>query len=357
MQIEISSDLLESSESRLSLLGLLAHGLSGRHVVLVDPAEEGAADAYNDWVSALADRKLQEEIKQALDEGDRRASLGVRRRLKVSVTGSSPSVSLDRALMLCGYPYRVLLENGRTDRDFLLAAAGAHRNALADASKKGWLLFETAGGKEEVKKRLEELQTQTCARERFFCLVDSDAKDPEHTSDTSARVQEDINAIGTTIRVAPNKVGKILTRRASENYLDIHAFQSWLKTELASGVVNDILTVWRTANDEKWESLNDNVRGTHSSRRRALIAALALGQLSENVWKYFDFSLGRSKADGSPRTADSVWFELSPLQQSALEHGIAKKFIREFYSSDSAKTDPSTNTELKQIIRSILERT
>lgn len=79
MQIELSSDLLESSESKLSLIGLFAHGFSGRHVVLVDPVEKGASDAYKAWIGELSDLKLKEEIQHTLAEGDRRATEGWRK--------------------------------------------------------------------------------------------------------------------------------------------------------------------------------------------------------------------------------------------------------------------------------------
>jgi|GEM_PF-2356057 len=355
MQIELSSDLLKSSESKLSLIGLLAHGFSGRHVVLVDPREEGASSAYEAWREELGDPKLKEEIKWVLDEGDRRASVGTRVRLKVSsVSNSASSVLLEKALLLCSYPYRVLLENGVTDRDFLLVVAGPHRDALNAASEKGWLLFETAGGIDGVKMRVEELGKQIGAGERFYCLVDSDAKDEKTSSEVALTIQTSINAIAKKIGVAPAKIGKVLERRSVENYVEIHALQSWLKKQMPLGMVKNVEEAWKRANDVEGEPLEDSQRGTPGSKERALFAALALEDVSDRIWNFFDFSKGRGRPPR--RTVDSVWSELSKLQQSALEDGFSKSLLRAFYLSPNGKTDPSADAELQEIITSIQER-
>ncbi len=353
MQIEISAGMLKSVESRLSLLTLIAYGQSGRHVVVVKDRCK-----YNAWIAGLGDKDLQDEIHSTLDDGEASAALGAQRQ---TLNISPSSTPLDDALVILGYPLRILLENGRNDRDFLFAYAdGATRTALVDAAKKGWLLFETAGGINETKRRLEEIKENGLwAQYRFYCLVDSDARDANTPSSVAVEVQKLLKAIAKQTNINVDKVGKVLDRRAVENYLYLPALKAWLRIKLKQGQFNSVESTWKKCNEKApVPGLNKNT----NIYKQALFAALALECMPTNLRaefsKFFDFSSGRGSTQ-APRTADSLWTPLSDRKKSALQAGFGKNLLRKFFASQGDLPDPTATNgggEIKLILSTILER-
>lgn len=362
MRVELSADLLASEHSRMAVLGILALGASGRHVVVADPSPaSGAAERFEAWRQKLADPHLQDEIELALAEGLQRATVGPRRStVIVSATPALGHYPPDEALLLLGYPFRVLLENGRNDRDFLLAYASADtRVYLRDAEEQGWLLFETAGGITEIKARLEEIRKMSWARLRFFCLVDSDAKQPGIPSAVAESVRTVLGEIAADIPLPADqvgKLGKVLERRAVENYLPLPTFKRYIFGRLKKGPANDVDNLWQQAPPTGWQ-ISEAQLGETGSERRALFAALALEGASDEVLTYLDFCQGRGP-DGS-RTVDVVWNQLSQRQQQALLFGFTKSLLRGFFS-DHVEHDPvalsEPTGELAAILAVIQER-
>ncbi len=329
MQVELASNLFASEVSQLKLLAVIAYGKVGRHVVLLAPEAE---EEYKKWADRL-NLDLKEEIQFVLEEGERIASMRSMRTIEVST-----EEDVDKALLTLGYPYRVLLENGLNDGDFILAFSGtATRKALKTAKDKGWLLFETGGGVEGVEKHLLEIKKQKIARTRFFVLVDSDNKG-EGQSDSVKRVLDLIQKLAAEDSQQPKSIGLVLKRRAIENYLPVEGFKNWLCKEMTSETVNKV--------KEDWENQTTSPNG--SKKEKALLASFAMLNLKESIAKdidlYYDFSLGR--CGEKKRTCDWLWDRLSSIEQAALEGGFGKKEIREFYNacadSDSVITCPDT---------------
>lgn len=348
MRVEFATDLLErGAADRLLLLGILAFGANGRHRVL-------AADRprYDAWVECLGDPELRDEVRLVFDEGERLEALGARSQgLEVAVD-SANSVSLVFAFTLLGYPLRVLLENGRTDRDFLLAFAdSATREKLEVAERNGWILFETGGGIGEVRKRLVEFAPSPWARDRVYCVVDSDARAPGAISDGADKVISMLEDLASESALTVPEIGTVLSRRAVENYVDAQVLKRWLCTRLGQAAASKAIRRWERSRDAG-ESEVRGKTGPVGSYLRALFAVLALEKAPPVVWDHLDFSDGRGEKGN--RTAASIWEQLSPLAQSVLERGFTKPLLREFFAEQTDMSD--TTGEIRPILNTILER-
>jgi len=342
MQVELSNDLFGAGgEARVLLLGVLAYGFSGRHRIVASERE-----VFNEWISRLDDSELQEELRLVLDDGEARSALGSPN-WTLSVKTSR---SLEDAFVLLGYPFRVLLENGRNDRDFLLAYADSPtRRTLEEAESKGWLLFETSGGIGEVVNRLKELAATPWAVERFFCLVDSDSKEPNAGSEEAVTVRENFTRIAAGLGREPDDFGHILGRRAAENYVNLDALKRWLSARLGGKEFDSLSARWQKALDRKSPSVANTKDGPYA---RALFATFALDGVSDVVWNCLDFSKG--EGEKGDRTSQAVWAVLEPLQRSVLRFGFTKKLLREFFKDQTGLDD--VTGELKPVLGVILER-
>jgi hypothetical protein len=357
MEVELDGALLDSpSTESLSILALCAFGLQGRHRVM--PDDRGR---WDDWASLLP-TNLREEVQLAWDEGERRAAEdGPSERVQVRPPGAcnwvhgSIVVDLAEALALLGRPLRIMLENNRNDRAFVLAFADeASARALKTAEDAGWLVFETCGGIGELKIRASAARLGAPAEVlRTMYLCDSDALEPNTPSDLATAVNKHLLKLERRFSRPPTHFGRVLTRRAAENYAPPGAVLEWAVTKFGS---DDAWRLIRLAESPAGRRTLAIGAGEAGTVRRRLVAAIALKELQphpEKVCEVLDMKEGRGPSDGR-RTTDKVWHLLDAFQQAALADGFGGSFSARFYLDQRHLRDETG--EVSGFLAKILER-
>ncbi len=268
---------------------------------------------------------------------------------------ANPSV----ALGLLGRPLRLLLENGRNDRAFLLAFAdGATRAALENAERQGWLAFETAGGISEIRIRIESVLQQIDEQHtqldvlRVLYLCDSDAKIAGKPSEEALAVQQALTRVhamfyghlGTS-----GSFGRVLRHRAAENYAPSAPVRKWAQQQFGRGAWE----LFKEAASPSGRQKLSIATGNKGSTRRRLLAAIALGELPSDTRSVLCMKEGRGE-DMAPRTAPEVWATLDPFQAAALTDGFGASFSATFYGNARGLQDDSG--EIAALLKNLLER-
>lgn len=354
MEVELRSELLgDAQREDLMLLSLCAFGGMGRHRILRDNPT-----AWNDWAESLP-ADLRDEVLLAWDESDRQAAVGAASE-RVAVISNGPSfvgspirLTPRGALTLLGRPLRILLENGRNDRAFVLAFADkATLDVLKRAEQNGWLVFETAGGIAEINVRLEDARTaaeQEIFRTMYLC--DSDAREPDQPSPVAQNIEHAVADLSARLKQATGHFGRSLTWRAAENYAPPGSVLKWARNNFGENAWKLI----RSAESADGRQLLTRGTGSPGSARRNLLAAIALKELSTRpeVRGFLDLKCGRA-SDGKVSTIDSVWDQLDPFQQSVLEDGFGRGFSPAFYAAQTGLQDATS--EISDFLATILRR-
>lgn len=358
MEVELDDALLQAQPcEELAILAICALGQAGRHRVV--PQNQTAWDA---WASTLP-QDLRDQVKAVWGEGLRRSSQGtaseqirVTTTLNPRFTQNPLELNPSEALTLLGSPLRVFLENGRFDRTFLLAFADpATRKSLEDSEQAGWLVFETAGGVAELAARALEAATHPVPREVFrtMYLCDSDARAPGVPEQTSAEVENSLNVLCQSYRRHPGHFGRVLSRRAAENYAPPGNVLAWAATQYGSGAPALIKEARQPAKRAQL-ALGTGNAGSH---RRLLLAAVALRELntpqSQDIVAHFDMKFGRYR-NGNVRSIDALWNRLDDFQKAALNDGFGTSFSEVFYGSHRSLKDSSN--ELGPVMSQIVAR-
>ncbi len=343
MVVELDSALTQvpSAAQTLEVLGLCAFGASKRHHIV--PLDR---PTWETWAKAWP-RETEETLRDIWDRGEQKAALGAHDRVRVvpDPAGDPSARSPSTALTLLGYPLRVLVENGRHDRDFLLAFADtATREQLETAEARGWLVFESAGGIGEVEPRLKRIRDHAIERCRVFCMVDSDAKAPKQLSTKAKDARRLIGAVARAAGMSPNRCGHVLERRAAENYVPPREIRRSAAAVLGPQTA-DIKQAWDAAYQANAATLRGGI-GRPGTPRRRFLAALALETIDERVIAHLDFDQGHG-ADGT-RTDHVVWNLLRPLEKAVLKDGIGKDAIREVYRR--GRGYPEATDELRELL-------
>jgi hypothetical protein len=358
VNIELDPELLRSGQSEHALIvSLCALGLIGRHRILaVDRA------VWESWASTLP-VVLADEVRLAWDEGERQEASGsTAARVRVApvqlcdLRRDPMHVDPATALALLARPLRVILENGRNDRSFVLAFADkAVRRAIVEAERAGWLVFETAGGIGELKLRVESLE-EACKDSagqvdlmRAMVLCDSDAREPGVPSPEAQGIKQNLEKIASAFRRTSTYFGRVLVRRAAENYAPTSAVLKWASKIFGADA-------WRLIQDAASPSSRlalsrDN--GSTKSTRRLLLAAIALKELPPETRAVLDLKKGRGSAD-HPRTSERVWKTLDAFQSAALAEGFGDDFSASFYPKQTALHDETR--EVSDFLRQLMER-
>ncbi|QJU58373.1 hypothetical protein HL653_11850 [Sphingomonas sp. AP4-R1] len=129
-----------------------------------------------------------------------------------------PRLTLSDAATFVQQPFLALLENGTSDRSFILAVAStAERSFFERMEAAGSLFFESAGGITSLTRRVNNLDAPT--RHRMWALFDSDALRPNAPSGQSNQA--------VAACVAASVPHHRLQRRSIENYLPSGQLQTW----------------------------------------------------------------------------------------------------------------------------------
>lgn len=352
MEVELGDALLSAKERcDLTLLGLCAFGLAGRRRVLTETPE-----VWQKWATGFGS-SLQEELCVAWEISARSTTTGSRAaRLRVSPSDCCLDVGRlqlppDEAFNLLARPLRVLLENGRNDRSFLVAFADRPtRTRLEEAESKGWLEFETAGGIGELRVRLEAVGTtshQQLLRTSYLC--DSDARLLHTPSAEAEKVAERLRALETQFKATSGYFGRVLSRRAAENYAPPSAVRTW-----AAAKVPESHQLFSEADKPDGRQRLANGTGASGSPRRRLLASIALGELLKSepdVLAVLDMKSGYGNGTRMDKT---MWQKLDDFQKAVLNDGFGDSFSNDFYGENQNLTDAST--EIVEVLRVLRER-
>lgn len=260
MLVELDAELLAPGtgakphpDDDLVVLAICALGLDGRHRVVALER-----DRWREWAESFPPQ-LADALQLVWDHGEHAEtvaqsaiSVRVRPERVCSYLGSSLALDPPTALALLGRPLRVLLENGRNDRRFLLAfARGDQRTRLEKAERQGWIAFETAGGISELKARAEAVDValrglsqdlrasgrdgdkEACLELlRMMMISDSDTRAPDEPSAEARAIARCLaklehrfsgakfypaGEVGALERMR-GRFGTVLKKRAAENY-------------------------------------------------------------------------------------------------------------------------------------------
>ncbi len=336
MEVELDSALLGKGRDDLTLLGLCAFGLSGRHRVVRDDAA-----VWSQWAQGFG-TSLEEDLSVAWEISDQSATIG-RPVAKLRVTPTQRCLRVSdlrlppqEAFNLLARPLRVLLENGRNDRTFLLAFADVPmRKDLDEAESKGWLEFETAGGIGELKVRLKAIAPEAQLLRTLY-LCDSDAKVPGTPSPDAVVITKSLRALASRFQAAEGYFGSVLRRRAAENYAPPADVVSWAVK--AHGPSHELF-----ASAETVEGRRMLAQGTGNSGepRRRLLASIALRELAKAAPEVVEVLDMKSGYGGGTRTEATMWQKLDDFQKAALEDGFGDSFSRDFYKDQRNLQDAS----------------
>ncbi|XXY46467.1 hypothetical protein WME91_41355 [Sorangium sp. So ce269] len=358
MEVELDDALLTAQPcEELAILAICALGWAGRHRVL--PQTQGVWDA---WAETLPP-DLEDQIKNVWKDSLRRSTTGsASEQVRVVPTGphrfdEEPVVlTPSEALNLLGRPLRVLLENGRYDRAFLLAFAdAATHKALVEAEQAGWLVFETAGGIKELEVRALDAATHPAPREVFrtIYLCDSDARLPGQPDAPAVAIGDALMALGARYHRPSVHFGRVLARRAAENYAPPGSVLVWATKRFGARAHELFLQTTHLAGRDQLTVGTGNA----GSARRHLLAAIALRELEQrkhaDVIAHFDMKHGRFYK-GNERNAPAIWAKLDAFQRAALEDGFGAGFSDDFYGAHRALEDSSG--EIAPLLSKIVER-
>ena len=345
------------------ILGLLSMAWNGRHRTIATKRSE-----WDSWANTLA-VSTREWVMLALDISEEMDARGTGLRPDFVVRhqtadivrqGGRHWVSTEFAVNIASRPFRVVLENGRYDRDFLLAFAdSARRSELERQEERGWLRFETAGGIEGLLQQAKHVANSRWEPWRTWFMCDSDAKEvsvgpggEKICSGSANNVGIELDRICRQLKIPKNSCGKVLERRAAENYAPLRDLVEWSRSKigdqrLAKTIEQEFAHPHRTALTRRLK------RETRVTVLR-FAGALAFREIPMELRAVYDMKLGRGTGPDKIRTSDHVWDTFPEEAQLALALGFGKNFSADFYSNRRELVGETA--EISDIIDSILER-
>ena len=257
-----------------------------------------------------------------------------------------------RAFRLLARPLRVVLENGWTDRSFLLAFAGADmRRTLEEAEREGWLHFESGGGVDGVRSRLEDVERLPDLAARIFAICDSDRREAGAMSPAAQEIQRSARRLAAQMGLPPregSRFAHILERRAAESYVPPRRLLAYASDRYGVDAIDALRDF-----DARRATLV-NTPGAMGTPRRHTLACCVLRELGGDVRAYLDMREGHGQNDEHPRTSRALWDQLDDVQKAVLRHGLGPTFIADFYAQAGALPDESG--ELTPLLETIRRR-
>ncbi len=320
LRAEIFPGLLLSTIGQWIWLGMI-----GRHRILVED------ETHNDYQQAKASWpcEIQGEWDEVLANGLRAERFEssyhhiiVTSRKESSWSRLVPELSVQEALEFLQRPYRLLLENGVNDREFLLCACEPReRKFLEERIEKEWLEAENCGGNQELKKRAERVGEDKFQIIRTAALFDSDDVEPGRPDPVSRGIEQALQR--------QDIYYHRLKKRAIENYLPRAALERWCKLK----------------------------QGNERKKRERMVRAYFL--LSDEERAYFHMKEGLSKDEASGRAPKRLFQRLQPQSRVKLNKGFGED-IQALYASGGVKPgefeQDAAFRELRSFIQGLIER-
>lgn len=226
----------DNAVNPLDLLSVLATCMHRRHQLLL-PRGSGTTPGIDEWIEQHMPQKTgarQRLVK--LVEVSRRTGHQAGKGVKITVVagrsdGARRRFCVQDAARLLERPLRLLVENARNDRAFLLKVLEpSARRELNKALELGWVEFEMGGGITEIKCRLEDLKSaddisRIINRGRLWVMFDRDA----HADDRSLESEQSraLREVAAQISTPWPLVAHQLERRAIENYVPVPVIRRW----------------------------------------------------------------------------------------------------------------------------------
>lgn len=316
MRVVIDAALFDDAKTdALALLDVLAAGVEGRHVVLIDPplrTSAAAKTSFQRWIDRLlaADGSIARSLRDHYERQstrDDRASLRSEIRIvaadRSAWTARPPRVTPRDAQRITREPLTVVLEDAVNDGAFLLAltaVAGDAGTRLRDGLSRAWLRIVHGGGIGSIPRLLRALDEEPTRRLRCHVIVDHDGDTPGAPSGSSLRVEEECAE-----RDVPFHR---LRRRAIENYAPRKALDRWARGELfvrkevadelkwkkiVESATNDATLASRRAAFQVWEEMSPE------ERHHAPLKTLLCEDIAERV--FAGFVAGKPRPGGAPQ--------------------------------------------------------
>jgi hypothetical protein len=205
------------------MLSLFRFGAEHHRVILED-----AMPRFNSWLGTLTPI-LKEEVELAIANGLAQESLEPAS-LAITVndvahsdwTISEPELCLRDAVQLLSMPFKIVLENERSDKAFILRMLTPEQSQWIEKLENSRVLeFDGKGGIGEVISFLRSPEVSRAqARYLYWVLTDSDALSPGSPSGNAKLVED--------LRHNLQIEGYQLKRRAIENYLPFDTLRTWM---------------------------------------------------------------------------------------------------------------------------------
>lgn len=270
---------LFAKQTPIQLVALAFSAIVGRHRIEIDPDAREEFTAWAHKLGEAGDMVLRAEELSARESAHRESAITIRVMMREQSSWSKRTLTVDDAIDLAHKPFRVLLENGVSDRRFLLATMSPEdRKWVEERIEHEWLELEGCGGIGELKKRVESWALKEQNSLRSAALFDGDAVEPpssEPESDdafrarlatTSKKVLELCEREPTVLDAG--LLHHVLRRRAIENYLPDSALEAW--TQSAGGAQQEArrrkLEALRTCGHRRFYAMKDGYKKDRARR-------------------------------------------------------------------------------------------
>lgn len=296
-----------------------------------------------EWIGLIA------EMGREAEEGAGRPIRGTLTVLPTNADSSRWRRPARAALALLRRPFRVVLENSRADRAFLLAFAPLDvRNEMLSWERDGWLELHGVGGDDQVVQVAESiLKGADCALRHAF-LMDSDRRFAGALPERAQKMQAVINEAAGRLEIAPAVVGHVLEARAIENYAPpremlTHLTQKHPNPKNAAGLVDSVK--------------HGRSHAFHGQGDEPLAFGAAWSMLNWDQRSYLDVKNGLGDVQGgqgNARNASDVVETVPKALLPFLSKGLGRDFAGTFYEEHQGLRH--ANNEITDMLQAFLER-
>lgn len=223
MRVIVECSCFEAHDAQASLMQLFLFGLQGRHRVLLEDAADVRVGVWLD----TKDPATRELVTQSLDHSSLEEAINPSgREIRVGVDASQweanpPVLNHLDAIAFLGIAFQLVLEDGESDRAFLLAFCDEHQRAwFLRKESAAHIVFANGGGLGSMQRLADGVAVDVRRRLLHWLLFDSDALQPAAPSTQSSSLRATCE--GAAIPYCQ------LIRRFAESYIPIRSLHGWI---------------------------------------------------------------------------------------------------------------------------------